>query len=78
MKTVIKTKVVRNVGKLDEAMQEGMEHLHLFRESQSSVEITQDAKGSIKFTVKAYADTIDKAADLSLKVHRKIKKELKQ
>jgi len=43
--------------------------------SQSSCEVTRDAKGSTKFTVKAYADTMDDAVSEAIRSFNKLSKE---
>ena len=52
------------------------EWIGLVRMSQSSVEIIQDAKGAIKATVKAYADSSDEAAEAAVKTFKKLLKDL--
>lgn len=71
-----KMRVVRDTAKTNEAMQE-MERLHLIKESQSSVDITQDAKGQIKLTVKAYADSAYQAWEEAFKTFEVARKKLK-
>lgn len=44
--------------------------------SQSSVEIKRDAKGANVFTVKAYADTVEEAAQKALAVFNGLIKKL--
>jgi spore germination protein YaaH len=72
-----KLKVAVNMSQTNEAMQEAMEHLVLHRESQSSVDITQDAKGSIKVTVKAYADDPDVAAQKAMDTFDRVRRKYK-
>ena len=61
---------------LDAVSEEGNEWIGLLRISQSSVEITRDAKGSIKATVKAYADSSDEAAEAAVKTYNKLLQDL--
>ncbi len=60
----------------DEVEIEATEWIGMVRVSQSSVEIIQDAKGGIKATVKAYADTAEDAADIALKTFNKLKQDM--
>lgn len=63
-------------GAIEELQIEGIGHMALLKESQSSVEITQDTKGAVKFTIKCYADTVDEAAANALIVYNDLKKKL--
>jgi len=75
-----RVRVARTIGQADtrgqEILEAAMEYLVLFRESQSSVEITQDAKGSTKLTVKCYADTVELALERGIKAYNDGKKKL--
>lgn len=69
-------KPVKKSAKSDEVEIEATEWIGMVRISQSSVEIIQDAKGGIKATVKAYADTAEDAADIALKTFNKLKQDM--
>ena len=73
-KVVVKT--ARTELKGAEVERDIEEWVGLVRMSQSSVEIIQDAKGGIKATVKAYADSSDEAAEAATKTFRKLLKDL--
>ena len=73
-KVVVKT--ARTELKGAEVERDIEEWVGLVRMSQSSVEIIQDAKGGIKATVKAYADSSDEAAEAAVKTFRKLLKDL--
>ena len=46
--------------------------------SQSSVEISRDAKGTVKMSVKCYADTVEEAEKKAAEVFGRLDKKFKQ
>jgi len=68
-----KTKITPKVETMHD---ESGQPIAVLTRSQSSCEVTRDAKGALKVTVKAYGDTVDDAVSEAIRAFNRLEKEL--